>query len=248
MRWSRIFYCPRGGFFHDVVELEDERISLVGQRVNEQGLEQGWYLKLTPDGARVSEKIFENAGFHSLQALAACTSGGLLLGGLARGDTGPKAKGRTDLWLYRLDAQGNIMWRNTYGGPNFEQCVDVIEARKGLYYVLGQKENDFHPDQGSKGKDFWLLRIKEYPCEYLQASIFVRAKNNRIPRDLRVRFRANHTFATSFSWDFGDGTISEDQDPLKSYRLPGMYQPRLTVYANEGCWRTVKLPKPLVVE
>ncbi|MFK7968759.1 MAG: PKD domain-containing protein [Bacteroidia bacterium] len=248
VRWSRLFHCPQGGFFNDATELPDERICLAGQRTNADGLEEGWMLKLSPDGAKVQEKVFANGGIHRLDAVTACQDGGLLLGGSAIGDRGEHAKGGSDLWLYRLNKQGDIIWKNTYGGPDFERCVAVLEAHKGLFYVLGQKVNDFQEEEGSRKRDFWLLRIQELPCEYLQASISVRARNNTIPTNLRVRFRANDRYATRYEWDFGDNTTSGDQDPLKSFRLPGMYRPRLTVYANEGCWRTVRLPNELIVE
>jgi hypothetical protein len=246
--WSRLFYCPQGGFFTDITEQEDERIVLVGSRADKQGKSQGWFLKLSPDGAKVQEEFFALTGQHRLTSVATCEGGGLLIGGVATGDTGPYAKGSSDFWLYRLNAQGQVVWKNTYGGPDFEHCVEVIEPKPGLYYALGQKVNDFNPRAGSRGKDFWLLKIREFDCKYLQANIFVRSSNGRIPVKQRVRFRAEHTFASEFEWDFGDGTSSNKADPLKAYSLPGMYQPRLTVYANKGCWRTVRLPFQLIVD
>lgn len=246
--WSRVLHCERGGHFTKVLEMPDGRIALVGQKANKDGLSQGWLLKLSPDGATVQEKIFTNKGMHTCTDIALCQEGGLLIGGTSIGDTGPLAKGKHDFWLYRIDNQGDVVWKNTYGGPDFEVCVAVIEASPGLYYALGQKVNDFDEKKGDKKKDFWLLRLRELPCEYLQASIFVRANNNKVPPNVRIRFRANHSYATRFEWDFGDGTSSDLEAPLKSYRLPGMYQPRLTVYANEGCWRTVRLSRQLIVE
>jgi hypothetical protein len=247
--WTQLFYCPRGGSFAKVVEMEDDRLVLVGTRANTKGQKEGWLVKISPDGAKVQERTFAlAAGQHELTTVAACEGGGLLLGGVGTGDTGPKAKGGSDFWLYKLNPQGEIVWRNTYGGPDYERCVEVMEVSPGLYYALGQKVNDFDEQAGSRGKDFWLLKIRELDCKYLQAEIFVRTSDGSLPLNQRVRFRAEHRYATDFEWDFGDETSSDKAAPLKAYRLPGMYQPRLTVYANEGCWRTVRLPYQLIVE
>ncbi|MEZ4687702.1 MAG: hypothetical protein R3B47_17060 [Bacteroidia bacterium] len=231
--WTRLFYCAQGGGFSKVIEMEDERLALVGTRANENGQHQGWFLKLSPDGARVQEELFSLAGQHELTCIASCEGGGLLLGGYSQGDTGPEARGDSDFWLYRLNAQGEVVWRNAYGGPDFERCMEVLEAGPGLYYALGQKVNDFDKQTGSRGKDFWLLKIREYDCKHLQASIFVRTSDGSLPVNQRVRFRAEHEFATDFEWDFGDGTSSLKSDPLKA--LPAWHVPAgLTVYANKG--------------
>ncbi len=37
-----------------------------------------------------------------------------------------------------------------------------------------------------------------------------------------------------YSWDFGDGSISEEQNPHHSYGSPGTYQPRVTVSTRAG--------------
>lgn len=38
----------------------------------------------------------------------------------------------------------------------------------------------------------------------------------------------------SYHWDFGDGTYSDDIQPIKSYRLAGTYEVKLTVTDSFG--------------
>ncbi len=245
-RWVKTFACPEGGYFMDLTEDEAGNLALVGYYGMEQKGEQFWFLKLTSQGERLSEHIFGSTVDERLMSVAPCAEGGYLLGGYAAYTPGePLAKGGQDFWLMRTDRNGTPTWRSTLGGPNDEACRAVLEYRPGVLYALGDKYNDFVATRGPQAKDYWLVRIDEYPCDSLKASIF--ARNHRIGLNTRIRFKARHSFADRFLWDFGDGTTSTEENPLKSYSLAGMYNITLTVYANEGCSQKVRLEKPIIV-
>ncbi|MEM6395877.1 MAG: PKD domain-containing protein [Bacteroidota bacterium] len=42
-----------------------------------------------------------------------------------------------------------------------------------------------------------------------------------------------------WSWDFGDGNVSTEQNPIHTYAAPGMYEVTLTISTLEGCTSTV---------
>ncbi len=42
-------------------------------------------------------------------------------------------------------------------------------------------------------------------------------------------------YATTYAWDFNDGGISQKQNPVNGYALPGDYWPRLVVTSPGGC-------------
>lgn len=52
-----------------------------------------------------------------------------------------------------------------------------------------------------------------------------------------VQFTSTSVDATTYAWDFGDGTTSEEADPLHTYDVPGMYVVTLTV-SNGTCSST----------
>ena len=47
---------------------------------------------------------------------------------------------------------------------------------------------------------------------------------------------------TSWSWDFGDGNTSTQQNPANCYNTPGVYSVTLTVTTGGGCANTLVLP------
>ena len=247
IEWVQSFSCPLGGYFHAVQECPDGRILLAGNYRQAQSGRDFWYLRLTADGKPIQDQRISAPADQWWLATDVCADGGYVLGGYSHHQSKEEryAKGGEDFWLLRAGARGEVLWKNTYGGPGDERCVDVITFRPGVFFALGQKRNRF---QGGNGTyDYWLVRIDEKACDSIQASIFVRSRENRIDRETPTRFRARCAYGDRFLWDFGDGTTSTEKEPLKSYRLSGLYQVSLTVFANESCQQTVYLPKDLEV-
>ena len=50
---------------------------------------------------------------------------------------------------------------------------------------------------------------------------------------------------TSYLWDFGDGTSSEEENPVHIYSNPGWYTVSLTVRSDSGCATTMIRPNAL---
>lgn len=51
----------------------------------------------------------------------------------------------------------------------------------------------------------------------------------------------------SYNWNFGDGTISHQQQPAHNYTSPGIYPVSLNVQTQAGCADTLQLPNPVKV-
>lgn len=56
-----------------------------------------------------------------------------------------------------------------------------------------------------------------------------------------VSFTADSENATSWEWDFGDGTTSEEQNPIHVYEEPGDYDVSLTATNDDGSETEMKL-------
>lgn len=51
---------------------------------------------------------------------------------------------------------------------------------------------------------------------------------------LRVSFENRSTYSLSYHWDFGDGTVSNEENPTHIYLVPGVYNVALTVTGPGG--------------
>ncbi len=52
---------------------------------------------------------------------------------------------------------------------------------------------------------------------------------------------------TGYSWDFGDGGSSTDQNPVHTYTAPGSYDVTLTVYTDNNCPNSYTIPAAVKV-
>ena len=66
-------------------------------------------------------------------ALEVTEDGGMLLFGSTRS----KGEGSTDMWLIRISPQGEVSWDKTYGGPNRDEGMSVIQMASGRYMIYG---------------------------------------------------------------------------------------------------------------
>ena len=249
--WEKKFPCPRGGFFTKVIERSDGNLIVAGTYQSKHSGKDFWWMNLDSEGNRQNEIILNNYDDEYITGATVCNDQGTLLGGysISKGRMGEYAKGGDDFWLIRTSFHGQIVWKKTYGGPDDERCADLIEYSPGVYYAVGEKYNRFSndPNRRKADKDFWLLKINELPADSIQAGIFVRGDGNRITRQKPTRFRARYKYGERFLWDFGDGTTSTEEQPLKTYDISGMYDVKLTVFVNENCQETIVMDPPLEV-
>jgi hypothetical protein len=115
------------------------------------GEERLWLLKTDSNGSLQWDRTF--GGFVSSSGdggWSACeTSDGYIMTGYTKSS----GSGGKDLWLIKTDADGNMVWDRTYGGPKDDVGISVIQAGDG--YVLAGRTASF----GSGGDDIWLLRV-----------------------------------------------------------------------------------------
>lgn len=248
VRWMKPFVCPQGGQFSAVEEVENGRIMVAGHCTSTDRVQRFWWLLLSAEGIVIQESMI-NGPQPGILSSACSVSGGYLLAGYSDEPSGRPSrytKGGEDFWLVKLDSQGRVLWKDTYGGPGDERCLDALEFSPGIFYAIGSKKNQFTRDE-EQDLDFWLIRVEERPTDAIEGSIWVRMENNKIFSRQPTRFSARVNHGDRFFWDFGDGTTSTDPYPLKSYDIPGLYDVTLTIYVNEHCSKTVSLPRALEV-
>jgi gliding motility-associated-like protein len=66
-------------------------------------------------------------------------------------------------------------------------------------------------------------------------ALFNYSPNNPDIRDPKVQLNNQSSFADNYSWDFGDGSGSSDQNPLVEYADSGRYPVQLIAYNSIGC-------------
>ena len=68
--------------------------------------------------------------------------------------------GGNDLWVVKLNTQGNLQWQKTYGGTLSDGAYAVEINPNGGYYVAGHSRSNDGDASGNHGAiDFWVLKL-----------------------------------------------------------------------------------------
>ncbi len=73
---------------------------------------------------------------------------------VAVGYTNSEGAGGYDVWLVKTDLNGNVLWKKTYGGPDWDFGNWIANTADGGYIVTGSTQS-----YGAGNKDIYLIRL-----------------------------------------------------------------------------------------
>ncbi|WP_347373844.1 T9SS type A sorting domain-containing protein [Aequorivita sp. Q41] len=92
--------------------------------------------------------------------------GGYILGGASLSDiTGDKTEasnGYIDMWIIKIDVNGEIEWQNSIGGIGFDDIHSLELTPDGGYILAGESSSNISGDktENSRGlDDFWIVKL-----------------------------------------------------------------------------------------
>jgi len=125
-----------------------------------------WVLLLDGDGNIIWDNSFGAQGDDYVESIALTADGGFIFGGYSNSPpsgnkTSPNYGGR-DYWVVRLDANGNKVWEQVYGGHSLDEVYSIHQTSDGGFFVgglsgSGIEYNKTTPSFG--GYDFWVLKL-----------------------------------------------------------------------------------------
>lgn len=133
-------------------------------------------MKVDSDGNEEWATIFNGPGWEFCEAISGgqTEDGGYITAGVTRSF----GAGGTDVWIIKVDANGNEQWNKTFGGPKDEHIYGMDETVDGNYvfiivkdafYTGGTKEDTWILLTDSEGNCEWELIIEEDGTQWSQA-------------------------------------------------------------------------------
>lgn len=155
-----------GGLF--IGGISDSQIS--GEKTENtrgsQGESDFWVLKLDIENNIEWQRTIGGDFNDRLFTVRATADEGYILGGDSNSNISAEksenARGNYDLWVVKLNNQGDIEWQRTLGGSDLEVYADLIETMDGGYLVGSYSNSDISGDktENSKGSfDYWLVKL-----------------------------------------------------------------------------------------
>ncbi len=125
-----------------------------------------WVVKVNSDGIIEWDKTIVSNANDYLTSVIACSDGGYLVSGNTDGDLGfDKSEeniGQNDLWILKLDHNGNIEWQNTIGGTWDDEVWKVEQTADGGFLVGANSISALNGDK-TEAKigytDLWFLKL-----------------------------------------------------------------------------------------
>ncbi|MBM4117426.1 hypothetical protein FJ251_06720 [bacterium] len=148
--WDRTYgdsLAQSGGM---LLPARDGDFYLLGSTLRDEVLDfnDGWLLKLAADGEPRWSRRYGGEGPETFARGIVLADGGLVIAG----STAP-GREQDDVWLLGLDAEGNVLWERSFGGPEAEAALWLEAARDRGFLVCATTRS-----YGAGDDDLWLIR------------------------------------------------------------------------------------------
>lgn len=169
-QWRKYF----GGTFtdtpYDVIETNNNAFIIVGSSdstdvdiKNNKGTYDFWVVKISNEGTLIWEQSYGGSQIDEASAIAKTDDGNFLIVGDTRSDDTDITlnKGGADIWLIKIDPNGNLIWQKTLGGSDFDSARSLKKADNG-YLIAGSSrstDGDFTNNKGQN--DALILKIDQ---------------------------------------------------------------------------------------
>ena len=113
------------------------------------GLEDFYVIKVDPGGDVTWNRTFGGSSNDHGRSVQQADDGGYIITGYTRSF----GAGRADVYLVKIDADGDLEWNRTYGGPENDDGYSVQQTNDGGYIVAGHTRS-----HGAGGEDVYLIK------------------------------------------------------------------------------------------
>ena len=196
-----------------------------------------WVVKLSSGGTLQWQQCLGGTSGDTAYSIEPAEGGGYLIAGETHSDDGDVSgkHGKWDGWVVKLDSGGTPEWQRCLGGSEGDSLRSIVQISDGIYITAGVTFSNDGDVSGSHGSgDFWVAKFApESDVKKPDAGFSADKTTGTSP--LTVNFTdLSKNNATSWNWSFGDGGISEIQNPVHTYTSAGNYTVSLTVSNDAG--------------
>ncbi|MDB4098583.1 hypothetical protein N9533_01590 [Polaribacter sp.] len=121
-----------------------------------------WVLKVSEEGTLLWEKTIGGTNFDVARAVSRTQDNGYLISGSSRSlDNGFENKGQNDALILKIDKNGNLLWKKTFGGSEIDFLYGVVELENTAIIAVGESSSSDQDIPENKGfTDALIIQIK----------------------------------------------------------------------------------------
>jgi hypothetical protein len=167
--------------------------------------DDAYLLKIKPNGDMLWTKTYGGTSEDMLYAITPTPDGNFIVAG----STTSFGKGRSDIYLLKINAGGDTLWTRTYGGTSYEDAFAITQTPDGNYMVVGCTSSF-----GAVFTDAYLLKIKPDGDTIWAKTYGTTGDNFAYAITPTVDGNFLVVGSTSF-YDYGIGSVNDDAFLLK---------------------------------
>ncbi len=248
--WDAMFGTQHNDDANDLIQTNDGGYLIVGLTVSEDtNIWEGYLIKTDVDGELEWEKQYQSEGPNAFYAIKQASAGGFYLLGYTQN---PRVR-NTVPELIRIDQNGNILWRDYFGGNLTDECFTLDENEIGISLAgytqsFGLGSSDAYLIQLgydpvincsiSLRRGWNLISAYVSPPDSLMASIWSEVINRNhlfIVKDVNGRFFLPHRLENMLIvWDVRYGYYAKltERDILEIINTPVDVETAIPLRAN----------------
>jgi len=150
MEWVKTYDGPLAERGTSILPTADGGYVVLGEADTAvPGAQDVWVLKLNETGVVEWERTYGGPGRERPQEILATADGGYLVLS-STSSFGPNPSVNTmNAWIFKLDASGDILWQNAYGGTKQDLLFDIASTPDGGFIAAGGS------DSHRTGSGYW---------------------------------------------------------------------------------------------
>ncbi|GHA27808.1 hypothetical protein GCM10007103_06560 [Salinimicrobium marinum] len=220
-----------GGNYYEIVvktlELEDDTYLLAGNSYSDisgektessRGDRDLWLVKLNKSGNIVWQHTYGGDGTDELSDIIVTKDGGFIAtsesSSTISGDKTAALLGGTDIWVLKLDANGEIEWQQSYGGNQTDITPKIHETNRNSFVIAASSASGVSGSKSEPSRgfgDYWIFEIGADSGIIWQKTIG--GNNGDYIRD----FVATSDGGYILAGDSGSGISGEKDSAVKSF-------------------------------
>jgi hypothetical protein len=116
------------------------------------------------EGTTVWSKTLGGSLDDATTGVVGTSDGGLIVVGYSKSSDGDvnKIYSSNDIWLTKLDVNGDVVWNKTLGGSDDDYAINIIKTSDSNYVVAGYSgSSDFDVPRNLGMHDFFIFKMNE---------------------------------------------------------------------------------------
>jgi hypothetical protein len=209
---------PDGGY-----AVVGRTLSSDGDVTGYHGQDDVWVFKLDANGELLWQRATGGSGIDIARDLVTHADGGITVAGWtnsSNGDVVGSTNGGTDAWLVRSNAEGALIWQQTFGGSGSELFTSIYRTSDNGFVLAGRTEsNDGDVTCDPIGNNVWVAKLSAEPVGVPEhRSDPVRSLHPNPVQDLlTIELLLQNAAVMSYTWmDVTGRILAED----RSAQLP----------------------------